>query len=342
MTIDQISQRIHQISTDLNCDKIIVVTDENVASLAEGFIENFPTIKLLPGEDNKDIRQIEKIWRFLEDRGATRHSLLVNFGGGMVSDMGGFAATTFKRGIRYMNVATTLLAAVDAAIGGKTGVNFNGLKNEVGAFALPQETIAASELFQHLSRSEWLSGYGEMLKTGLLDGKKLFEEVISEKLVVDRDPALLADAVERCAAYKCKIVEADFREGGLRKVLNLGHTAGHAIEMICLKKGRPVAHGIAVAYGIMVTLVLSRIILKTGPELMYQYRDILKNYFPPLALDCHDIDSAIEIMGHDKKNAMTGRPRFVLLEEIGKPVIDVEPTPEDLAAALEIAFDQFC
>ena len=148
----------------------------------------------------------------------------------MVSDLGGFAAATFKRGIGCINIATTLLAAVDAAIGGKTGINFAGLKNEIGAFALPLGVTALTTLFRHLPEDEWLSGAGEAIKTALLDSEDLFELATSEAFLLRREPEVTATVTERCSAFKSSIVEKDFREAGLRKILNLGHTAGHAIE----------------------------------------------------------------------------------------------------------------
>lgn len=337
--LERIAQEIATMARSLDCDKIMVITDTNVAPMVEETFGSYPMIATQPGEPNKSLVQAERIWEFFENCGATRRSLAVNVGGGMVTDLGGFAASIFKRGIRYVNVPTTLLAAVDAAIGGKTAVNFHGLKNEIGVFALPHATLPATSLFGSLPHEEWLSGYGEMLKTGLLAGDELYGSMACGLELLRKDSEKLLRLVQDCAGFKEKIVEADLREGGLRKILNLGHTAGHAVEMVALRKRRPVAHGIAVAYGILVALVLSRMLVDASRELLYGFNEVLKENFPKPGITCSDIEELIELMGHDKKNARAGMPAFVLLKQPGEPVIDVVPSRQELESALEIAIE---
>lgn len=297
---------------------IFVLTDSNVAPLVEGLLSDCPRLVVEAGEESKSVAGLERVWEFLMLRGALRRSVLVNIGGGMVSDLGGFAAATFKRGIGCINLPTTLLAAVDAAIGGKTGINFGGLKNEVGAFSLPLAVIPLTGLFGSLPDEEWLSGAGEALKTGLLDSEELFGLAASKAFLVDRDPEVVAEVVRRCQAFKNAVVAEDFREGGRRRILNLGHTAGHAIEAWKIARGTPMAHGIAVAHGLRIALRLS--VEKAGldPEVLRRYEAVLESFFPPLEMSEKDWEEASHYMAHDKKNTRQGEPSWVLLKGIGR------------------------
>lgn len=298
-------------------DRVFVLTDSNVSSLTEDLLPDCPRLVVEAGEESKSLAGAENVWQFLVDGGALRRSVLVNIGGGMVSDLGGFAAATFKRGIGCINIPTTLLAAVDAAIGGKTGIDFAGLKNEVGAFALPLGVFPLTSLFQSLPEEEWLSGAGEAVKTALLDSEELFELATSEDFLLKREPAIVEEVVRRCAEFKNKVVAEDFREGGRRKILNLGHTAGHAIEAWKLAKGTPMPHGIAVAHGLR--FALERSVKEAGldPEVLERYTAVLNRFFPPLDMTAQDLEEAAEYMNHDKKNVEAGKPSWVLLKGIG-------------------------
>lgn len=301
-------------------DRLLVLTDSNVARLLpDGFLADAPRMTVEAGEESKSVEGAVSVWHFLKENGALRRSVLVNVGGGMVSDLGGFAAATFKRGIGCINVPTTLLAAVDAAIGGKTGINFEGLKNEVGAFALPLGVFPLTALFDTLPTDEWLSGAGEAIKTGLLDSEDLYRLAVSEAFIIDRDPAVVEEVVARCAAYKEGIVKRDFREGGLRRILNLGHTFGHAIESWKMAAGRPMPHGVAVAHGIAAALRKS--VKEAGLPLAVaeDYEKILNRYFPALDMTPAQLAEAAEYMRHDKKNTIAGEPSWVLLKAIGTP-----------------------
>lgn len=298
-------------------DRVFVLTDSNVSPLTEDLLPDCPRLVVEAGEESKSLAGVEKVWRFLVDGGALRRSVLVNVGGGMVSDLGGFAAATFKRGIGCINIPTTLLAAVDAAIGGKTGIDFAGLKNEVGAFALPLGVFPLTSLFQSLPEEEWLSGAGEAVKTALLDSEELFELATSEDFLLKREPATVEEVVRRCAEFKNKVVAEDFREGGRRKILNLGHTPGHAIEAWKLAKDTPMPHGIAVAHGLR--FALERSVKEAGldPEVLERYTAVLNRFFPPLYMTAQDLEEAAEYMNHDKKNVEAGKPSWVLLKGIG-------------------------
>lgn len=303
---------------EMKADKAFVVSDLNLAALTGDFMSDFPTLHIPTGEKHKDIHTVEMIWAELSSKGATRNSVIINVGGGMVSDTGGFAAATFKRGIRYINLPTTLLAAVDASIGGKTGVNFNGLKNEVGAFWQPSAVIPLTFMFPSLPEEEWLSGCGEVLKTAILAGGHWLDKVATNAFMKHRSPELVNDVVVFCLKFKEKIVAEDFKDQGRRRILNFGHTYGHALESLMLEKGTPIPHGIAVAYGIEHALQLSVERHGVGGELLKKYREILKNYFPALHLDQADKARISHLMNFDKKNKIFGKPEFVLLGDFNE------------------------
>ena len=216
-------------------DKLFILTDENTLKVAMPLLSDSKkcneahVITILADDTNKNLENLSTIWRALVDEGATRKSLLINLGGGMVTDMGGFAAATFKRGIEHINIPTTLLGAVDAAVGGKTGINFEGLKNEIGAFKQPSAVLIDTRFFKTLSKEHLLSGFAEMLKHGLISNVESYNKLIAFDISnpdYDQLLHLVADSV----SIKENIVEEDPLEKGIRKYLNLGHTTGHAIE----------------------------------------------------------------------------------------------------------------
>lgn len=312
----ELEREVREIASAGGADRLFVITDTVVNPLSEGFLPEGARIVVEAGERHKTLESVVGIWEALSRGGATRRSMIVNVGGGMVSDLGGFAAATFKRGIPYVNVPTTLLAAVDAAIGGKTGFDFLGLKNEIGAFRVPEATLPLTSLFRFLPKEEWLSGAGEALKTAILAGGDLLDVVASPEFMVERNPGVVDEVVARCAAFKKAVVDEDFREAGRRKILNFGHTYGHALESRMLEKGTPVPHGIAVAYGLEYALRLSVKHQGKGEDLLKRMHEILRDYFPPVTVDDSDLDRIRELMGHDKKNREAGRPEFVLLGDI--------------------------
>ncbi|MDE5976392.1 MAG: 3-dehydroquinate synthase, partial [Muribaculaceae bacterium] len=324
---------------------VTIVTDENVERdvmplfSISATVKNANKVVIPPGEDHKSLESVSRIWMALEEANATRKSLVVNIGGGLVTDIGGFAAACFKRGIRCINIPTTLLGAVDAATGGKTGINFNGLKNEIGAFHLPADVIITARPLQTLSRREILSGYAEMIKTGLIADASLYFRLLDVDKMLG-DMALLESAIKRCVEIKEDVVAQDPTEKGLRKILNFGHTAGHAFESLAIERREPLAHGEAVAHGMLVELILSHLLKGFPSEEIHRYaNEVLKPFYPRTGATCDDIPLLIGFMAHDKKNAVVGRPNFTLLEKPGKPVIDCLPEITDIEAALEIYRD---
>lgn len=337
--------RIDKAIEALNAATVTVVTDRNVKDkvfpMLEGseVIGNSNLVVIEPGENHKNLDSVVMIWNALEEAGATRRSAIVNIGGGLVTDIGGFAAATFKRGIRFINVPTTLLGAVDAATGGKTGMNFNGLKNEIGAFHLPSGVIISAAPLATLSRREILSGYAEMLKTGFIADSSLYSNLVDVEGVLE-DEGRLEDAMHRCVEIKEEVVSQDPTEKGLRKILNFGHTAGHAFESMAIERNNPVAHGEAVAHGMLVELILSHMLKGLDSKMLTKYAQcVLKEFYPRMAVGCKDISGLIALMAHDKKNSAVGHANFTLLENVGSPVIDCMPTEKEISTALEIYFD---
>ena len=265
-------------------------------------------------DSHKTLESLSHVWEALGEGGATRHSLLINIGGGMVTDLGGFAASTFKRGINYINIPTTLLSMVDASVGGKTGINFRGLKNEIGVFSNASTVILDTTFLKTLDAENICSGYAEMLKHGLISNEKMWAELINFDLArpdLQQLQTMVADSV----AVKQRIVTEDPLEQGIRKALNLGHTVGHAFESFALKHS-PILHGYAVAYGLISELYLSTV--KTGfpSDKMHQTVSFIKEHYGKMAITCDDYPTLLELMTHDKKN-VAGTINFTLLGGIG-------------------------
>ncbi|WP_294589211.1 3-dehydroquinate synthase [uncultured Phocaeicola sp.] len=321
-------------------DKIFILTDEHTRIMCYPLIASFPFLQeaesiCIGVEDiHKNLETLAYVWTQLSTRGATRHSLMINLGGGMVTDLGGFAAATFKRGISYINIPTTLLSMVDAAVGGKTGINFNGLKNEIGAFAPADEVLIDCEFLRSLDQENILSGYAEMLKHGLISETSHWAELLN----FDMDHinyTQLQQLVGRSVQVKEDIVAQDPFEKGIRKALNLGHTIGHAFESFALQRERPVLHGYAVAWGIVCELYLSTI--KTGfpKEKMHQTIHFIKDHYGRINFTCDDYECLYEFMRHDKKNVTVGSINFTLLGEIGDIRINQTASQEEIYELLD-------
>jgi 3-dehydroquinate synthase len=281
-------------------------------------------------DTHKTLDTVTQVWTALQQMGATRHSLLINLGGGMVTDLGGFAASTFKRGLSYINIPTTLLSMVDASVGGKTGFNFGGLKNEIGVFNNADCVILDTTFLQTLDQENILSGYAEMLKHGLISNEKTWAELLNFNLTdLEQLGSMLAENV----AVKQRIVTEDPTEHGIRKALNLGHTAGHAFESLALER-KPILHGYAVAYGLVVELYLCCV--KTGfpQDKMRQTVTFIKEHYGRMNITCDDYPKIIELMHHDKKNVGTAI-NFTLLGGIGDIRINQTATEDEIKDALD-------
>ena len=318
-------------------DRIVWLTDQTThhhcLPLFRAPAPAFAEIVIDSGDSAKNINSLTTVWKGLQEAQTTRHSLLLLLGGGMVTDLGGFAAATFKRGIRFINIPTTLLGMVDAAVGGKTGINFGGLKNEIGTFAEADTVMICTEFLRTLDEKNLRSGYAEMLKHSLLSDREMLKSHLHFDLDTP-DYALLLDLVHQSIDFKQKIVEQDPHEQGLRKALNLGHTAGHAIESLMLSRQTPVLHGYAVAWGLVCELFISTVQTGFPPERLQQItRYILAHYGRP-AITCDDYACLHELMLHDKKNVGTSI-NFTLLSNIGE--IHINQTAEE--STINDAFD---
>lgn len=337
---NDVSGAITALVSEMAPASVHIITDTNVKNnVLPRLGLDFPLITVEPGDDNKNLDSLSRIWSGLISQGATRKSLVINIGGGVVTDMGGFAAATFKRGLRFINVPTTLLSAVDAAVGGKTGINFEGLKNEIGAFAQADAVVISTVLFSSLPKTELLSGYAEMLKHGLLSSPETYASLLKFD-ILDADLTRLLPLLEESVRVKERIVTEDPCEKGIRRALNLGHTAGHAFEALAMHKGRPIPHGYAVAFGILVEMILSHALEGFPSEELYRYANYLKEqgYGSP-DISCKDYDALVEYMHHDKKNDTPSRINFTLLSSPGTPLIDRTAPETEILAALDIFRD---
>lgn len=337
---------LNDMAKRLEADKYLVVTDENVGRLWLPSLDEFTkrddveVATVAAGEACKSLDEVATLWKKLSDEGFTRRSVVINFGGGSVTDMGGFAASTFKRGVRYVNVATTLLAMADAAVGGKTGIDFGGKKNEVGAFRNPERVIVSGKFLETLRQEELMSGMGEIVKTAMLESEEFYSELPDVyEAIRSKRPGygrLAGKMAARAAAFKERVVNADPKEQGYRKILNLGHTAGHALESLAMRSGKALSHGESVAHGLYTALLISESLAGLEKGMAEHYRrTILSKYYRPLPFRKEEIGALIEIMGADKKNRRAGEPEFVLLRAPGRPVWGIRPGKEIIAAALE-------
>lgn len=290
-------------------------------------------ITIAPSDEAKNISTLTKVWSALQEGGASRHSLMVNLGGGMVTDLGGFAASTFKRGMAYINIPTTLLAQVDASVGGKTGINFGGLKNEIGVFNCASSVILSSAFLRTLDKENLLSGYAEMLKHGLLSTKENWAELLCFD-ITNPDFDTLQMLVAKSVAIKEEIVNIDPTEKGIRKALNLGHTSGHALESLALEEERTILHGYAVAWGLMMELYLSAKKCSFPAKEMHQLENFVKEHYGKFLYECKHYDTLYKYMTHDKKNE-NGNINFTLMGAIGDIRINQTASKDEIEEMLD-------
>lgn len=315
--------------------KVFLLLDENSNRFCLSIINNIDflksnTIKIVipSGEHNKNIETVQYIWSKLIENHADRKSLLINVGGGMVTDIGGFAASCYQRGIDFINIPTTLLGMIDASIGGKTGIDFQGLKNQIGVFSQPIAVVVLFEFLESLPKRELLSGLAEVIKYGFIVDKTFLEA----KLPLNHE--FIIKAIEA----KDEITASDINEKGRRKILNFGHTIGHALETYLLDTQKCITHGEGVALGMIPALYLSEKYLNLNHQITLYYKDVYRQNFNRIDLTDIPVESLMEIMLHDKKNE-GGDIRFVLIEDYGKPVYDVVVKHEDILESINYLID---
>jgi len=302
--------------------KIFLATEETVDTLWVSKYDDFlksngiKKVVVPAGENNKKIESVAKIWDFLSKNGGDRKSLLINIGGGMLTDLAGFAATTFKRGVDFLNVPTTLLSQVDASVGGKTGINFGGYKNEIGTFKEPVAVIINTDFLKTIDNENFISGFAEMIKHGLIFSPEHLVDLENfdiENIDYEHLQKVISDSVN----VKTYFVSNDPTEQNIRKALNFGHTIGHAFESYAMAQNRPIQHGYAVAYGMIAELYLS---VKKCNFPIKEFENLtnwLLKLYGKFEISEKDFDSLLELMTHDKKNE-AGRINFTLLSDIGK------------------------
>lgn len=305
------------------------------------FLSNLSTessleiISIEAGEENKNIETCSGVWNALAELGADRKSILINLGGGVVTDLGGFVASTFKRGIDFINIPTTLLSMVDASVGGKTGVDLGALKNQVGVIVNPKMVLVDPQYLDTLPSEEYRSGYAEMLKHGLIQDHAYWNHLKDFKKISSED---IKKLIHHSVGIKNKVVLEDPYEHGLRKILNFGHTLGHAIESYCLTKEdkTTLLHGEAIAIGMILEAYLSTKLAGLGQDESDEIKTVFNSIYPKIDFTENEIKTILSLLQYDKKNSH-GKVKFVLLEAIGKPVTDLE-VPVDLFQA---SFDYY-
>ena len=368
---EDLEQSLVEAIAECKHDRLFILVDETTEQLCLPVVADFPclqgakVITIGATDANKTLQSLSHVWEELGQGGATRHTLLINIGGGMVTDLGGFAASTFKRGIPYINIPTTLLSMVDASVGGKTGINFNGLKNEIGVFNNASSVILDTQFLRTMDRENILSGYAEMLKHGLISTEKMWAELIrvqgnhtSQFSVLSSQFSILSSQFRRMladsVAVKQRIVTEDPTEQGIRKALNLGHTVGHAFESFALRtmgtvpsvrsaadyRGTvpsvrtPQLHGYFVAFGLICELYLSAVKCGFPTDKMHQTVSFIKEHYGKMAITCDDYPILLELMTHDKKNVGSAI-NFTLLGGIGDIRINQNSDKQEIYEALD-------
>ncbi|MBE6335870.1 MAG: 3-dehydroquinate synthase [Lentimicrobiaceae bacterium] len=311
-------------------DKIFILTDERINKLYASLLASVVSYKVIKivipeGENNKTIDNVCCIWSKMLENHAGRDSLLINFGGGTISDIGAFAASTYKRGIDFVNIPTTLLAMVDASIGGKNAINFNNIKNQIGLFSEPNSILINHSFLNTLDRRDILSGLAEMMKYAFIADASF--------LKINNDNYLAY--IEKAALLKEDIVNFDMNEKGIRKMLNFGHTVGHALETFFMEKNNSLTHGEAVALGMYSALFLSINYCGMDKHWFDFYENWLRDNYKHMDISGIDEDVVLSFISHDKKN-IGGEPRFVLISEPEKAIIDVEVKVDDIRESISI------
>ena len=338
--------------------QLFVLTDSHTTEyclplLAE-FIGDMPyhLLTLEAGERSKTLTSVQRVWDFLFKHRATREALLINLGGGMITDLGGFAAATYMRGIRFVNIPTTLLAMVDASSGGKTGIDYNGIKNGIGTFTQPLATLIHPNFLRTLPATELLSGFAEMLKHALIASPEEWIRLLQlaqEELPQAQFVAALSERglLHNSIAIKEKVVAQDPREAGMRKILNFGHTIGHAIESAALENSiqhstfniQPTpSHGYCVLWGMVAEVYLSVVHAGCPREVLQQLTQIMLQWYGRPQCDCKQREQLIQRMYQDKKNEANSLPNFTLLRAVGEPIINQHLSDADINEALEYLF----
>ena len=318
-----------EFTDSLASSNVFVLVDENTEKYCLlHMVENLHTeaqiIRIPSGEQNKTIQTCQHVWTRLMQHGADRHSLLIHLGGGVIGDLGGFCAATYMRGIRFIQVPTTLLSQVDASVGGKLGVDHMGFKNMVGLIQDPTAVFIFTEFLQTLPFEQMRSGYAELLKHGLIADKKAWENLSVKMDLKNLD---FEELVYESVIIKKNVTEQDPYEKGLRKILNFGHTIGHAVESYWMDSSTPLLHGEAIAIGMVSEAFLSYRVGKISENDLFEIRNSIMRIYGHHPKYVKPISDLIKIMRTDKKN-LNGNIRFALLDSVGHACFDVPILPD--------------
>ena len=347
---------LHTLLADLPKGQLFVLTDQHSAvhclPILADSIGQIPyhLLTIEAGEQSKNLASVQAVWDFMLKHRATREAVLINLGGGMITDLGGFAAATYMRGIRFVNIPTTLLAMVDASSGGKTGIDYQGIKNVIGTFTPPMATLIHPDFLRTLPAAELLSGFAEMLKHALIASPKEWIKLLQlaqEELPQEQFVEALSStgALQASIQIKENVVSQDPHEAGLRKILNFGHTVGHAIESTMLHQTTPhytmlhhISHGYCILWGMVAEVYLSVVHTGCPREVLQQLTQIMLQWYGRPQCNCKERQQLIQRMYHDKKNNAHMTPNFTLLQDIGHPLINQYVTEVDIDEALEYRF----
>ncbi|MCR4788248.1 MAG: 3-dehydroquinate synthase [Lachnospiraceae bacterium] len=323
--------------------RICIVTDDNVANacldeVKKEIFRDALVFCIKPGEESKNLDTVKDIYAFLVKNDFSRTDMLVALGGGVVGDITGFVAATFKRGISFIQIPTSLLAMVDSSVGGKTGVDFDSYKNMIGAFYMPKHVYINVSFLKKLPDREFFNGFAEAMKSALIRDGIYYSWMIDKMYeICEKDPETLIHLINGSVSIKKTVVEQDPKEESLRMILNFGHTVGHAIEKY---KGFELKHGECVALGCVCAAFISWKRDYLTMEEYYEIRDMFVPFNLPISTEMLDIDEVMNIMQNDKK-VIDGKLRFILLKKIGKAVIENDVTEDEIRASLnEINFDE--
>ncbi|WP_109832126.1 3-dehydroquinate synthase [Reichenbachiella versicolor] len=329
-----IKQSISNYLSDKKYSKIAVLVDENTQKhCLPKVIDVLPEhylITIKSGEENKHLGTCEDIWMAMTEASFDRKALLINLGGGVIGDMGGFAASAYKRGFDFINIPTTLLSQVDASVGGKLGVDFHGFKNHIGFFKEPKTVLIHSDFFESLPKNELRSGFAEVIKHGLIYDKPYFEKVKT----INPYNADLTELVSESIEIKKKVVTEDPFESGIRKILNYGHTIGHAVESYFLEKPKEkLLHGEAIAVGMICEAYLSKKLTGLSKEDLEEISDYLIEVYQPKVIESSLFDDILKLTLQDKKNE-GGIVQFSLLKSIGECTVNIPVSTADMVDSL--------
>ena len=329
---------LNQLISESQFSKVIVLTDSNTRTSCLPRFEEYVSqvsprevLEFPAGETFKTLHTCLKLWEQLSELGADRKSLLINLGGGVVTDLGGFVASAYQRGIAFVNIPTTLLSMVDASVGGKTGVDLGPLKNQIGLIKNPEMVLIDPGYLRTLDNRQITSGFAEMLKHGLILDKDYWRE-LSTLNTLDH----LERLIPRSVQLKEEVVRTDPNEKGLRKILNFGHTLGHAIEshFLTQESREPLLHGEAIAAGMIMEAFISVSQCRMTEAECDEIKAVFLRFFPRVRITAEDRASILSLLRYDKKNTH-GQVLFALLDAIGKARTDQTVTPELLNASFD-------